>query len=98
MSISSNQQVPVYFIEPEGFTGNRHFKVYNFEGSLPEQSELLIPHRKNHYLIIFLRRAGGTRQWIDMTPYILQDNRIYFSSPHNIIVKEEFKELWSTGI
>ena len=98
MPISSNQQVPVYFIEPDGLTGNRHFKVHNFEGSLPDQSELLIPHRKSHYLIIFIRRSGGTRQWIDMTPYILQDNTIYFSNPNNIIVKEEFKELWSTGI
>ena len=98
MPISSNQQVPVYFIEPDGLMGNRHFKIHNFEGSLPDQSELLIPHRKSHYLIIFIRRAGGTRQWIDMTPYILQDNTIYFSSPNNIIVKEEFKELWSTGL
>lgn len=98
MQVSSNQQVPVYFIEADGLTGNRHFKIHNFEGSLPDQSELLIPHRKSHYLVIFIRRAGGTRQWIDMTPYILQDNTIYFSNPNNIIVKEEFKELWSTGI
>jgi AraC-like DNA-binding protein len=98
MPISSNQQVPIYIIEPDGLTGNRHFKVHNFEGSLPDQSELLIPHRKSHYLLIFIRRTGGTRQWIDMEPYILQDNTIYFSSPNNIIVKEEFKELWSTGI
>jgi AraC-like DNA-binding protein len=98
MPISSNQQVPVYYIEPDGLTGNRHFKIHNFEGSLPDQSELLIPHRKSHYLIVFIRRAGGTRQWIDMEPYILQDNTIYFSNPNNIIVKEEFKELWSTGI
>lgn len=98
MPITFNQQVPVYFIEPDGLTGNRHFKVHNFEGSLPNQSELLIPHRKSHYLIVFIRRAGGSRQWIDTTPYILQDNTIYFSRPDNIIVKEEFKELWSTGI
>ncbi len=98
MQVSSNQQVPVYYIEPDGLTGTRHFKVTNFEGSFPDQSELLIPHRKSHYLIIFLRHADGTRQWIDTTPYILQDNTIYFSGPNNIIVKEEFKQLWSTGI
>jgi AraC-like DNA-binding protein len=33
-----------------------------------------------------------------MSPYILQDNTVYFSGPNNIIVKEEFKQLWSTGI
>jgi AraC family transcriptional regulator, transcriptional activator of pobA len=97
MQVSTNQ-VPVYTIEPDGLTGSRHFKVYNFEGRPPDQSELLIPHRKSHYLLVFMRRCGGTRQWIDMEPYLLQDNTIYFSSPNNIVVKEEFKELWSTGI
>jgi hypothetical protein len=50
---SSNQQVPVYSIEPDGIAGNKHFRVYNFEGSLPKGSYLLIPHRKDHYLIVF---------------------------------------------
>lgn len=95
--LASNQQVPVYTIEPDGLTGSRHFKVYNFKGSLPNQSELLIPHRKDHYLVVFIRRAG-TRQWIDMTPYTLRDNTIYFSAPNQVIVKEEFEQLWSTGI
>jgi AraC-like DNA-binding protein len=95
--VSFNQQVPVYTIEPDGLPGNKHFRVYNFKGSLPNQSELLIPHRKDHYLIVFIRRAG-TRQWIDMTPYLLRDNTIYFSGPNQVIVKEEFEQLWSTGI
>ncbi|WP_246197895.1 helix-turn-helix domain-containing protein [Chitinophaga agrisoli] len=33
-----------------------------------------------------------------MTPYTLKDNTIYFSGPNHIIVKEEFDQLWSTGI
>lgn len=95
--LNYNLQVPVYSLEPDGIAGNRHFRVYNFEGTLPNQSELLIPHRKDHYLIVFIRRADS-RQWVDMTPYILKDNTIYFTGPNHIIVKEEFKELWSTGI
>lgn len=92
-----NQQVPVYSLEPDEVTGNKYFRVYNYEGSLPGQSDLLVPHRKDHYLLVFVRRAGS-RQWIDMTPYILKDNTIYFTGPNQIIVKEEFKQLWSTGI
>ena len=97
-----HQQVPVYPLEPDEATGNKYFRVYNYEGNnyggnLPNQSDLLVPHRKNHYLVVFIRRAGS-RQWIDMTPYILKDNTIYFSGPNQIIVKEEFKQLWSTGI
>lgn len=95
--LNYNQQVPIYPLEPDNVTGNKHFRVYNYEGSLPNQSELLIPHRKDHYLFVFIRRAGS-RQWIDMVPYILKDNTFYFSGPNQIIVKEEFEQLWSTGI
>lgn len=94
---NANQQLPVYSLEPDQETGNKYFRVYNFDGSLPKQSDLLIPHRKDHYLLVFIRRANS-RQWIDMTPYILKDNTIYFTVPNQIIVKEGFEQLWSTGI
>ncbi|ASU35881.1 helix-turn-helix domain-containing protein [Mucilaginibacter xinganensis] len=94
--VSYNQQVPVYPLEPDE-TGNKYFRVYNFEGSLPNHSDLLIPHRKDHYLVVFMRQTGR-RQWIDMKPYALKENTIYFTGPNNIIVKEEFERLWSTGI
>src|SRR6267154_1236422 len=95
--LNYNQQVPVYPFEPDEATGNKYFRVSNFEGDLPNRSDLLVPHRKDHYLLVFIRRAGG-RQWIDMTPYTLKDNTIYFTGPNQIIVKEEFRQLWSTGI
>jgi AraC family transcriptional activator of pobA len=93
-----NQQLPVYSLEPDDVAGNKNFRVYNFEGSLPDHSDLLIPHRKDHYLIAFIRRAGGTRQWVDMTSYAIQDNTIYFIGPDDVIVKEGSEQLWSTGI
>ncbi|GAB4003769.1 hypothetical protein GCM10028808_00020 [Spirosoma migulaei] len=95
--LSSNPHVPVYSLEPDEVTGSNQFRVYNFEGSLPTESDLLIPHRKNHYLVVFIRRAGS-RHWIDMTPYVIKDNTIYFSGPNQIIVKEGYEQLWSTGI
>ncbi|CAN5662981.1 helix-turn-helix transcriptional regulator [soil metagenome] len=95
--VSENQYVPVYNLEPDEVAGNRNFRVYNFEGTLPNESDLLIPHRKDHYLIVFIRRAGS-RQWIDMAPYLIKDNTIYFTGPNQIIVKEGFEQLWSTGI
>lgn len=95
--LSENQQVPVYHLEPDEATGNPFFRVYNYEGTLPNQSELLIPHRKDHYLLVFIRRAEG-QQWIDTTAYRLKNNTVYFSGPEHIIVKEDFSELWSTGI
>ena len=95
--ITNNLQVPVFSLEPDEATGNKNFRMYNFEGSLPDQSDLLVPHRKDHYLVVFIRRAN-TRQWIDMTPVMIKDNTVYFTGPNRIIVKEEFVQLWSTGI
>lgn len=76
---------------------NGQFKVYHFEGDFPDRSELLIPHRKDHYLIAFIRKAGS-RQWIDMNSFELKEHTVYFFGPHQVIVKEEIKQLWSTGI
>ncbi len=95
--LSTKPKIPLYRLTPDGVSNNKHFRVYNFEGDFPELSELLVPHRKDHYLLVFIRKAGN-RQWIDTTSYILKDNTIYFSGPGQVIVKEEFKQLWSTGI
>lgn len=93
---SLTRQFPVYDLVPDA-TGNKDFRYYHFEGSVPDQSELLIPHRKSYYLFVFVRQAA-MRQWIDMVPYKLQNNRFYFSAPGEVIVKEEFAKIWSTGI
>ncbi|WP_254070940.1 helix-turn-helix transcriptional regulator [Pedobacter sp. L105] len=95
--LNDQQQVPVYALEPDEIAGNKYFRLYNFDGTLPNQADLLVPHRKDHYLIVFTRQADS-RQWIDMTRYILKNNAIYFTGPNHIIVKEGFKKLWSTGI
>jgi AraC family transcriptional activator of pobA len=95
-TISHNQQLPVYNLEPDE-TGNKHFRMYNFEGTLPDQADLLVPHRKDHYLLVFMRK-GGSRHWIDMVPYVLKDNSVYFSGPGQVIVKEGAQCLWATGI
>jgi len=94
--ISTLPQLPVYSLEPDEISGNKNFKVYNFEGTLPTHGDLLIPHRKDHYLFVFLRK-GGMRQWLDMKPYQLKDNTIYFYTPGRIIVKEDADLLWSTA-
>jgi AraC-like DNA-binding protein len=94
--LTNQQQLPLYSIEPDE-TGNKQFRLYHFEGSLPNQSDLLIPHRKNHYLLVFMRR-GGSRHWIDMEPFVMKENTVYFSHPNQIIVKEGVEKFWSSGI
>jgi len=95
--VNYHQPLPVYHLEPDEISGNKHFRVYNYEGGLPEQSDLLIPHRKDYYLLVFIRKANS-RQWIDMVPYVIKDHTIYFTGPNQVIVKEGFEQLWSTGI
>jgi AraC family transcriptional regulator, transcriptional activator of pobA len=92
-----SQQIPIYYLEADELARNKYFRIYNYEGTLPDQSELLVPHRKDYYLLVFIRRADS-RQWIDMTPYALKANTVYFTAPGQIIVKEGFTHLWSTGI
>jgi AraC family transcriptional regulator, transcriptional activator of pobA len=82
--------VPVYRL-------GQQFKVYNFEGNLPDISELLVPHRKDHYLIVFAKKASN-QIWIDMQPFRMKENTLCFYGPNQVIVKEEFEQLWSTGI
>ena len=93
----SIQQVPVYSLNQDDRIGHTFFRVYNYEGDFPDQSDLLTPHRKDYYLLVLIRRADS-RQWIDMKPFTLKNNTIYFTGPGQVIVKEEFKQLWSTGI
>ena len=90
------EQLPVYSIKPD-VTGNKSLRIYNFEGTLPDKSDLLIPHTKDHYLIVFIRHACS-RQWIDMNPYLIRDDTVYFTGPNQVIVKEGFENIWSTGV
>ncbi|CAM4107660.1 AraC-type DNA-binding protein [Pedobacter westerhofensis] len=95
-AVSTHAQLPVYSLGPDEITGNKNFRVYNFEGVLPEHAGLLVPHRKDHYLFVFLKK-GGMRQWLDMKPYELKDNTVYFYNPGRIIVKEEADLIYSTA-
>ncbi len=93
---TSHEQIPVYSLKADD-SGNKQFRIYNYKGDFPDRSEVLVPHRKDYYLLVFIRLGGG-RQWIDMNPYTLKDNTIYFMAPNQVIVKEEMVKLTSTGI
>jgi AraC-like DNA-binding protein len=94
----ANPEIPTYSFEPDSVQGNRHFRVYHFQGQRPDVGDLLVPHRKDHYLVILVRKGGQARQWVDMKPYILQDDTLYFLGPGQLIVKEESTKIYSTGI
>jgi AraC family transcriptional regulator, transcriptional activator of pobA len=94
----SSSEIPIYSLEPEGLAGNRHFKVYQFQDQRPSPGDLLVPHRKDHYLVILVRKGGQARQWVDMKPHILQDDTLHFLGPGQLIVKEESTKISSIGV
>lgn len=86
--------VPIYTLEQTSRHGSKEFEIVRAAGLTHYQKELFfVPHRKRFYLLVFLR-SGKSRHWVDMVPYIVKPDTIYFSSPHQVILKEEI----SSGI
>lgn len=96
-TLQSDRLVPLFSLDTDPVLPGRLFTIKTFEGVLPHQSELLVPHRKDYYLFVFARR-GNSRHWVDMTPYQTRDNTFYIFGPNQVIVKEEPKCMWGTAL
>ncbi|PMD92508.1 AraC family transcriptional regulator [Siphonobacter sp. BAB-5405] len=94
--ITPDQPIPLYTLEQDPVLGSPLFSMARFEGTLTHHSELLIPHRKDYYLLGFIRQGGG-RHWVDMVPYEPKDQTFYFFAPQQITVKEESLPTWGTA-
>jgi AraC family transcriptional activator of pobA len=92
-----DQQVPVYSLTPQNAVSSRLFELVRTEGALAYRSDVLIPHRKDYYMLVFVRR-GGARHWVDMTSFVLKDNGFYFSTPGQLQVKEAPQPAWVTSL
>lgn len=91
-----DQQVPVYPFVPKA-TGNQLFWLARWEGELAYRADMLTLHRKDYYLLIFNQR-GGSRHWVDMTPFRVKDNTLYFTVPGQLQIKEEPQPVWGIGM
>jgi len=91
-----SQIIPTYSFTPQTASGNQMFRIDRTGGTVNYNlSDFLIPHRKGYYFMAFVKQ-GNSRHWIDMTPYILKPNTFYFTTPHQVHLKEEAAPL--TGI
>lgn len=69
--------------------------AYNGENTYDYHPEIFLnPHRKDYYMVVFVEH-GDSKHWIDMVPYTLQPNTMYFTTPPQVQLKEEAKP--STG-
>ncbi|OGX87313.1 AraC family transcriptional regulator [Hymenobacter coccineus] len=87
--------VPVHLFQPDEATGNRSFTLVRLQGEVVPVPYMLLPHRKDYYLLFFVQHTRG-RHWVDMTPYEHQDNTLYFTNPAQILVNEELAPAWGT--
>jgi len=94
--VTADQPVPIYTLEQDALLAGKLFSMVRFEGTLTHESDVLIPHRKDYFLFVFVRR-GESRHWLDMTQYTLRENTFYFFVPNQLVVKEEPKPMWATA-
>jgi AraC family transcriptional activator of pobA len=87
--------LPVHTFQPDEATGNESFILVRLNGAVVPVPYMLLPHRKDYYLLFFVRHTSG-RHWVDMTPYEHQDNTLYFTNPTQILVNEELAPAWGT--
>jgi AraC family transcriptional activator of pobA len=87
--------VPIYQFQPDEATGSRSFTLVRLQGELVPVPYILLPHRKDYYLLFFVQHNKG-RHWVDMTPYEHQDNTLYFTNPAQILVSEDLAPAWGT--
>ena len=81
--------VPTYSLEQTARSGDKQFEIARVSGLTGQQKELFfVPHRKDFYLLAFVR-SGSSRHWVDMVPYTLQPDTLYFSSPQQVFLKED---------
>jgi AraC-like DNA-binding protein len=86
---SEAQIIPTYAFEPHKSSGNQMFRIHRNDAVVNyRRSEFLVPHRKDYYFMALVK-IGSSRHWIDMTPYNLKPNTFYFTSPHQVHLKEE---------
>lgn len=87
--------LPVHLFQPDEVTGNKLFTLVRLEGAVVPVPYMLLPHRKDYYLLFFVKHTSG-RHWVDMTPYEHHDNTLYFTNPAQILVNEELAPTWGT--
>lgn len=92
-------RVPVYTLEQSSRNGSKQFAIAQHRSLTPEQKNLFfVPHRNSFYKMVLVR-GGKSRHWVDMVPYIIEPDTLYFTSPHQLVLKEEASgPFWGTSI
>ena len=96
-TLQSTQPIPVHPFKRDEASGSNSFTISRTEGGTVYEPNMLIPHRKAYYLLVFVKHNRG-RHWVDAVLYEHYDNAFYFSDPTQILVKEDPTPSWSTHL
>ena len=91
MSIAwkSTLPIPTYSLAQCNQQGREQFYLASTSDVGPMlKAEFLVPHRKNFYFLVLVRRGSG-RHWVDLRRYTKQADTIYFTAPHQVRLVED---------
>lgn len=90
MSNTPVPAIPLYSIFREPGERIRLVTVRHNDKLLPQQKIWLSPHRKDYYLLMFIKSGSG-RYWVDMVPYEFKSDSLFFSTPEQVHAKDDVR-------
>jgi AraC-like DNA-binding protein len=82
--------IPLYSISRTPGERARLVTVNHNDNLLPQQKIWLSPHRKNYYMLMFIKNGSG-RYWVDGVPYEFKSEALFFSTPEQVHAKDNVK-------
>lgn len=93
-----NHIIPQYSFQEMFPMGNGTFELVEAKGQFSRHKGMfLTPHRRNYYQLALVT-AGDSKHWVDATLYSLKAGTIYFSTPHQVHIKEQAKPFLGINI
>ena len=72
--------MPTYPFAPDAATGSHLFSLVRSAGELPYEANVLLPHGKAYYTLVFTRCTRG-RHWVNAVPYAPGPCAVLFEPP-----------------
>lgn len=90
MILTNTTDIPVYSLAQSSRDGSKDFEIDEVTNGLTQRQKDLffVPHRQDYYKFVFVK-VGSSKHWVDMVPYTVKSNAFYFSSPQQVLFKEE---------
>ncbi|MDN5284692.1 MAG: AraC-type DNA-binding protein [Mucilaginibacter sp.] len=90
--------IPEYSFREVFPASNGMFEIIESQGQFSQhRSMFLVPHRRNYYQFASVS-AGDGIHWVDASRYNLSPDNFYFSTPHQVHIKEQAKPFQGINI